>query len=189
MPEQPCFEASKAASTRAGTTSSPAPGSGPPPAARTKPSPVNLAMTAMSATAPACPPPAPEPPSHACAGTPWPSSPPTGGDDGTTTTVDASHDVSASTGCYVDENSNTLTSESSGRGGTPKLPAKPANPPVAAPRRPPQPVMFRLTDDRGGPEAWPAYPRGTDGRADHHTAMHYIRAGALQTLRDTELAA
>ncbi|MEV8241985.1 hypothetical protein AB0O90_17200 [Microbacterium testaceum] len=53
----------------------------------------------------------------------------------------------------------------------------------------PQPVLFRLTDDRGGPESWPAYPRGADGRGDHRAAMRYVRAGALQQLRDSELAA
>ncbi|MCY1718480.1 hypothetical protein OVA26_16210 [Microbacterium sp. SL62] len=50
-------------------------------------------------------------------------------------------------------------------------------------------VRFRLTDERGDPNSWPAYPRDVDGRADHRTAMAYIRAGALQALRDRELAA
>lgn len=53
----------------------------------------------------------------------------------------------------------------------------------------PQAVMFRFTDDYGGPEAWPAYPRDADGRANHLDAMRYIRTGALQHLRDAELAA
>lgn len=53
----------------------------------------------------------------------------------------------------------------------------------------PQAVMFRLTDDYGGPEAWPAYPRDADGRANHLDAMRCIRAGALQELRDAELVA
>lgn len=53
----------------------------------------------------------------------------------------------------------------------------------------PQAVMFQLTDEHGGPEAWPAYPRDTDGRANHRIAMQYIRADALQQLRNSELAA
>ncbi|WP_434181503.1 hypothetical protein RI685_16325 (plasmid) [Clavibacter michiganensis] len=53
----------------------------------------------------------------------------------------------------------------------------------------PHPVMFRYEDDRGGPDAWPAYPRGADGRADHQEAMRYVRRGALQYLRDHELTA
>lgn len=53
----------------------------------------------------------------------------------------------------------------------------------------PQPVMFHLTDDRGGPDTWPEYPRDATGLANHLHAMRYVRAGALQQLRDLELAA
>ncbi len=53
----------------------------------------------------------------------------------------------------------------------------------------PQPVMFRMEDDRGTADSWPAYPRTSDGRGDHHEAMRYVRQGALQALRDVELAA
>ncbi|KTR93790.1 hypothetical protein NS220_11135 [Microbacterium testaceum] len=53
----------------------------------------------------------------------------------------------------------------------------------------PRPVMFHLTDARGGPDMWPEYPRDADGLANHLEAMRYVRAGALQQLRDLELAA
>ena len=72
---------------------------------------------------------------------------------------------------------NAETAHQAGRRNRPRSPATP------------QPVLFRLTDDRGGPETWPAYPRGAEGLADHQAAMRFIRAGALQQLRDTELAA
>jgi DNA-binding MarR family transcriptional regulator len=52
-----------------------------------------------------------------------------------------------------------------------------------------QAVLFRAEDDRGGPEAYPAYPVGPDGRADHLEAMRYVSRGVLQELRDLELAA
>ncbi|WP_311259979.1 hypothetical protein [Microbacterium sp. WCS2018Hpa-9] len=50
-------------------------------------------------------------------------------------------------------------------------------------------VRFRLSDERGDTDAWPAYPRNADDRADHQMAMRYVKAGALQLLRDEELAA
>lgn len=57
-------------------------------------------------------------------------------------------------------------------------------------RMPPtQAVLFRAEDARGGPEAYPAYPCSTDGRADHQAAMRFVRDGLLQELRDLELAA
>lgn len=52
-----------------------------------------------------------------------------------------------------------------------------------------QVVMFRAVDDHGGPEAYPAYPCSSDGRADHQEAMRFVRRGLLQQLRDLELAA
>ncbi len=52
-----------------------------------------------------------------------------------------------------------------------------------------QAVLFRAEDERGGPEAYPAYPRSTDGRADHQAAMRFVRDELLQELRDLELAA
>jgi DNA-binding MarR family transcriptional regulator len=52
-----------------------------------------------------------------------------------------------------------------------------------------QVVMFRAQDDRGGPEAYPAYPCTSDGRADHQAAMRFVRRRILQELRDLELAA
>ncbi|WIB65930.1 hypothetical protein [Curtobacterium sp. MCBD17_040] len=52
-----------------------------------------------------------------------------------------------------------------------------------------QVVMFRTVDDHGGPEAYPAYPCSSDGRADHEEAMQFVRHGLLQQLRDLELAA
>lgn len=52
-----------------------------------------------------------------------------------------------------------------------------------------QVVMFRSVDDHGGPEAYPAYPCSSDGRADHQEAMRFVRRGLLQQLRDLELAA
>lgn len=53
----------------------------------------------------------------------------------------------------------------------------------------PRPLMFHFTDERGGPDSWPEYPRDVTGLANHLHAMRYIRAGALQQLRDMELAA
>ena len=50
-------------------------------------------------------------------------------------------------------------------------------------------VRFSLSDARGDSDAWPAYPRDAEGRADHRAAMRYIRLGLLQQLRDLELAA
>lgn len=50
-------------------------------------------------------------------------------------------------------------------------------------------VRFRLSDERGDSDSWPAYPRNADGQADHRSAMRYIRFGLLQQLRDGELAA
>jgi hypothetical protein len=52
-----------------------------------------------------------------------------------------------------------------------------------------QVVIFRSVDDHGGPEAYPAYPCASDGRADHQEAMRFVRRGLLQQLRDLELAA
>lgn len=52
-----------------------------------------------------------------------------------------------------------------------------------------QAVLFRAEDERGGPEAFPAYPCASDGRADHQEAMRFVRRGLLQELRDLELAA
>lgn len=52
-----------------------------------------------------------------------------------------------------------------------------------------QVVMFRAVDDHGGPEAYPAYPCASDGRANHQVAMRFVRDGLLQELRDLELAA
>lgn len=49
--------------------------------------------------------------------------------------------------------------------------------------------MFHFTDERGGPDSWPEYPRDDTGLANHLHAMRYIRAGVLQQLRDMELAA
>jgi hypothetical protein len=49
--------------------------------------------------------------------------------------------------------------------------------------------MFRTVDDHGGPEAYPAYPSSSDGRADHQEGMRFVRRGLLQQLRDLELAA
>jgi hypothetical protein len=54
---------------------------------------------------------------------------------------------------------------------------------------PGQTLIFRVTDEHGGPEAYPAYPVHADGHADHRTAWRYVIAGLLQQLRDTELAA
>lgn len=54
---------------------------------------------------------------------------------------------------------------------------------------PGQTLIFRLTDEHGGPEAYPSYPTHSDGQADHRTAWRYVVAGLLQHLRDTELAA
>jgi hypothetical protein len=54
---------------------------------------------------------------------------------------------------------------------------------------PTQAVLFRAEDERGGPEAYPAYPCSSDGRADHTEAMRFVRLGLLQQLRDLELAA
>lgn len=72
---------------------------------------------------------------------------------------------------------NAETTHQAGRPARRRIPATPQRP------------MFRFTDARGGPEIWPAYPRAADGRGDHLEAMRYIRAGVLQQLRDTELAA
>jgi DNA-binding MarR family transcriptional regulator len=54
---------------------------------------------------------------------------------------------------------------------------------------PTQAVLFRAEDERGGPEAYPAYPCSSDGRADHQAAMRFVCDGLLQKLRDLELAA
>lgn len=54
---------------------------------------------------------------------------------------------------------------------------------------PGQTLLFRLTDEHGGPEAYPSYPTYPDGQGDHPTAWKYITAGLLQHLRDAELAA
>lgn len=54
---------------------------------------------------------------------------------------------------------------------------------------PAQTLMFRVTDEYGGPEAYPSYPAHPDGQADHPTAWRYVVAGLLQQLRETELAA
>lgn len=54
---------------------------------------------------------------------------------------------------------------------------------------PAQTLIFQLTDLRGGPEAWPAYPVHPDDTGDHRTAWQYITAGLLQELRNAELAA
>lgn len=50
-------------------------------------------------------------------------------------------------------------------------------------------VMFRFTDERGDAYSWPAYPRDADGRPQHLEAMRFVQRGALQQLRDLELAA
>ncbi|WP_295792202.1 hypothetical protein [uncultured Microbacterium sp.] len=72
---------------------------------------------------------------------------------------------------------NADTAHRAGKGSRPRRPATP------------QPVMFRIEDDRGGADSWPAYPRDSDGRGKHQEAMHYVRRGVLQALRDVELAA
>lgn len=50
-------------------------------------------------------------------------------------------------------------------------------------------VRFRTYDERGNEDSWPAYPRDSEGRADHRRAMRFVRSGVLQDLRDLELAA
>lgn len=62
---------------------------------------------------------------------------------------------------------------------------------TSSPRRrrdPRQGVMFRLSDARGDEFSWPAYPRDSEGMADHKAAMRFVRQGLLQQLRDAELS-
>lgn len=61
------------------------------------------------------------------------------------------------------------------------------------PRRPPeatQRVIFRPSDERGGEEAWPRYPRDAADRGDHRRAWGIVCSPeGVETLRRFELAA